>query len=218
MANTLGVNQPPFELGETLKGTDDSSGSSVLINKEKLGVIHDFQDVDYSVSGLTSSRSLLSGHTITAVALRNESGIALLPKRVVSLTETAGRSPFTSVDGYATVLLKDRCVLVDPWLSSSGVADDDIFWGIIGGPAIVLTPTAGADFNGDIAVNAPLVAATGATSGNSTSGRVSNVTLPGTTGATAAFSAAANILGYALSAKTTGNTAADMLVHWTIKF
>jgi hypothetical protein len=79
------------------------------------------------------------------------------------------------------------------------------------------TPTAGADFNGDIAAGAPLVAATGTTSGNSTGGRVSNVTLPGQTGETAAFSAAANLVGYALSARTTGVTDADILVNLCLR-
>lgn len=209
----LGVNQPPFELGSTMKGTDSSSGSSVLINTTVLGTFHEFPDVDYSL-GASSTRSLLSGMTIKAIALRNEFGAALLPKRVVLLTATAGRYLYTSVNGYARPYSIGPCVVVDPYLPSAGVADDDIFWGLYAGPAICLTPSAGADFaGGDIAVGNALVAATGSTSGNSTSGRVTNITLAGQTAGTAALTAAINMLGWAMSAKTTGVTNADILVN-----
>lgn len=207
----------PFELGTTLKGTATLDGTTSTVQEKVLGSRCVFQDIDYSATGLTSGRPLLSSAKIVAIALRNTSGITLLPKRLGLLDLTAGRGQIKNVDGYAHDLLIGPCVLIDPWLPAAGVADDDIFWGIIKGPALMLTPFAGADFNGDIAAGAPLVAATGTTSGNTTGGRVSNVTLPGQTGATAAFSAAANLVGYAMSARTTGVTHADILVNFALR-
>jgi len=212
MSSRLGVNQPPFELGTTMLGTDPSDGTT-LLNTGVLGTFHEFPDVDYSL-GASSTRTLLSGMTIKAIALRNVFGAALLPKRAVLLEKTAGRYMYTTVNGYARPYSIGPCVIVDPYLPSAGVADDDIFWGIYAGPAICLTPSAGADFAaGDIAVGDALVAATGSTSGNSTSGRVTNITLAGQTAGTAAMTAAINMLGWAMSARTTGVTNSDILVN-----
>lgn len=211
------AHEPPFQLGETLKGTESSTGTAVLINNDKLGIRCAFPHVDYSITGLTTARSLLSGEKICAIALRNTAGIALLPKRLVLLDVTAGYGMLKNADGYAHDLAIGPCVLVDPWLPSAGCADDDIFWGIYAGPAMCLTPTVAADFSTAIAAGAPLVAATGTTSGNSTGGRVSNITLPGQTGATAAFSMAQNLIGYALSARTTDVTNSDILVRLAVK-
>lgn len=210
---TLGSNQPLFELGTTLKGTMTNDGTTTTINEQVLGTRHEFTDADFS----GSAQPRLSGATIHAIALRNTSGITLLGKRLVLLDVTAGRGRLKNADGYAHDASMGLCVLVDPFLPSAGVADDDIFWGIYKGPALCLTPTVAADFNAAITAGAPLVAATGTTSGNSTGGRVSMVTLPGQTGATAAFSAAVNLVGYAMSARTTDITNSDVLVDMAVR-
>jgi hypothetical protein len=207
--------EPLFGLGTTLSGTDDDGN---LINDEALGTIYEFPSRDLSSSGIRGNKTRLTDRPIVAVALRNESGLTLYGKRVAKLTETAGYSLLESVDGYAAELADGNVVIIDEFLETDGVADDDIFWGIISGPVTVLTSTVGADFNGDIAVGSPLVAGTGSTTGNSTSGRVSNVTLAGQTAATAAFSMAHNLVGVALSAKTTGNTAADLLINAKLQY
>ena len=209
------VNDAPFELGETLTGTDDDGN---LVNDDVLGLIYEFPAVDTTATAIRGNKARKTGKTIKAVALRNESGLTLYGKRVVKLTETAGYSLVESVDGYAPTLADGNIVIVDDQLSSTGVADDDIFWGIISGPVTVLTSTVGADFNGDIAVGSPLVAATGSTSGNSTSGRVSNVTIAGQTAGTVAFQMADNLVGRALSARTTAETAEDLLIQACIRF
>lgn len=204
----------PFGLGETLKGKNADGDT---INETWLGTRVAFEHIDRSTTGLTTGKSRLSGDTVKAIVLRNTSGITLLPKRLVLLDVTAGYGMFKNADGYAHDLAIGPAVLVDPWLPSAGVADDEIFLGIYEGPALCLTPTVAADFNAAIAAGAPLVAATGTTSGNSTGGRVSNITLPGTTAGTVAFSMARNMIGYALSARTTDVTNSDILVRLAVQ-
>jgi hypothetical protein len=206
---------PPFDLGETLQGTDDDGN---LINTSWLGQIFEIPSstIPQFAAG---NRARRSGRPVVAVILRNESGQALLPKHVVNLTDTAGYSLLESADGYADALAQDHVAIVDEHLPSAGVADDDIFWGILKGPVTVLTPQeAGSQFNGDIAVGGHLVASTASTTLTANAGRVSNVTVVGQTGGTQAFSMARNILGFALSAKTTGNTDADLLICATIQY
>lgn len=205
---------PPFQLGETFKGKDADGNT---INETVLGTRCAFEVIDRTTTGLTTGKTRLTGDTVCAIALRNTSGIALLPKRLVLLDVTAGYGMFKNADGYAHDLAIGPCVLVDPWLPTAGVADDEIFWGIYQGPAMALTPTVAADFNAAISAGAPLVAATGTTSGNSTGGRVSNITLPGTTAGTVAFSMARNMIGYALSARTTDVTNSDILVRMAVQ-
>lgn len=206
-------NEPPFDLGETFDGVADDA--TTLINTELEGKIFEFPAVDYSASTIRGSRKPVSGRNLKAVCCRNTSGAALLGKRVGKFDEAAGYGSLYKVAGYCAVLADDAICVIDPWIPSAGVADDDLFWGIIEGPCPVLVPTAGADMNGDIAAHAPLVGATGATTGNSTSGRVSNVTLAGQTAGTASFNMARNLLGKALSARTTQETTAgtEILVH-----
>ncbi len=207
---------PPMELGEVLAGKD-SDGN--LINDQWLGQVFVFPASRVSAN-LRGGKNRRTGKPIKAILLRNESGITLYGKRLARLTPTAGYSLCESVNGYAAGSLACRNVVgIDEFLPSAGVADDAIFWGIIGGPFTVLVPATGAGMNGDIAVGNHLVAGTGTTTQSVTqSGRVSNITLPGTTGATDAVNMAAGIVGRALSARTTGETTAgtDLLVDLCI--
>jgi hypothetical protein len=114
-------------------------------------------------------------------------------------------------------------VLIDPYLDSNGVADDDIFWGLFYGPALVLLPLLGSDHTADIAVNDQLVAATGTTTGATTSGRVThvrfvNATDGSTIGHFGAFNMIAGRVGRAMSARTSQETTAgaDLLVDLNI--
>ena len=205
---------PPFGLGQSYKGTDDAGN---LINDEWLGRIYYFPANDptsTAARGMVSQ--LATGRYIKAVILRNTLGAPLTRKRLAMFERTAGYSLLESVNGYAAVLAEKFCVFVDGY-SDDTIADDDLFWGILEGPTIVLTPQSGDDFNGDIAVGAQLVAATGASTGHADQGRVANVTLPGQTGATQAFAMAANQVGIALSGRTTAETDSALLVHALIK-
>lgn len=210
---------PPFELGETYSGTDDSSN---LINPHWLGQIHEFPLNNDSGSEVRGNCKRLTGRTIKAIAVRNESGLTLYGKRLARLTRTAGYSLLESVDGYCDTFAEKLCGVIDPGIATNGVADDDIFWLIIEGPTTILSPAAGAAFNGDIAVGAQLVGATAATTGTSVAGRVSNlVYTAATSGSTVAIqdalNQALNHIGYALSARTTGETSEDLLINACIK-
>ena len=203
----------PFPLGESAPGTDDDGN---LITPDWLGKKFLIAANNISASGPIKDR--LTGRQIVAVPMRNTAGQAMLGKRVVQFERTAGYRSIDSFDGYAATLAEKGIGVLDEFLPAAGVADDDIAWVIVEGPVTVLTPDAGAAFNGDITVGAQLVAATAATTGTTVAGRLSNVTLPGQTGSTQAFQMAANQVGKALSARTTGETGADLLIHATIAF
>jgi hypothetical protein len=207
------LEDPPMFLGETLKGTDADGN---LINAERLGQIFTLPYGRVASPQVRAAKGRFTGHPITAVLLRNTSGGVLLGKRLGQLSRTAGFKPLQEVDGYSTTLANQGVVIIDSQLGSAGVASNDIFWGIIRGPATILTPIAGADFNGDIAVGGRLVSSTGTTTGATTSGRPSNVTMNATTGLTDAYKMAANAIGVAMSARTTGETNADLLLNATI--
>lgn len=208
---------PPFKLGETYKGTDDDGN---LLNPHWLGAIYEFPL--NNTTAVRGQKKRLTGRNVVAVALRNESGLTLYGKHLARLTRTAGYSLLQSVDGYCDALAEQSLVIIDPGLATNGVADDDIFWGIIGGPTTILTPEAGAAFNGDIAASSPLVGATAATTGTSVAGRVSNIAFTAATAGNTSngydgFRMAANLIGYALSARTTGETNSDLLIDACIR-
>jgi hypothetical protein len=205
---------PPMGLGESLSGTDADGN---LTNEDKLGMIHTFPAAVYS-GGPNRSKTVLTSKPIVAILMRNISGLTLLPKRLASIALTAGYGTTKNVDGYSVNNNRTGVVLIDPYLPTGGVADDDIFWGIIGGPAPCLVPMTGAGMNQDIVVGQILVAATGTTSGATTSGRISAFTAI-TADTTLAINVAAGVLGRAMSAKTTHQTTAgqDVLVDWAIR-
>lgn len=211
---------PPMELGQVLDGTDGTN----LQHEDKLGLIYTFAKYPLT-GGPLRGKSPNTGRPITAILLRNTSGITLLGKRLGQIERGAGYGGTKNVDGYSTTLANKHVVLIDPFLPSSGVGDDDCFWGIVSGPAPVLVPLAGADMNGDIALMAPLVSSTGTTTGATTSGRISNVTFTAATAGNTlngfdGFNMAYGVLGKALSARTTGETTAgtDLLVDWAIRY
>lgn len=206
----MAYSNPPFELGETLSGTD-SDGN--LINDEVLGTVYEFpyRGTGYGVTPRSSS------HVIKAIALRNDSGVTLKGKRLAVLDDTGGIGNYEKVKGYASVLREGHLVVIDDKIATNGVANNDIFWGVICGPQTILTPDAGAAFSGDIAISVDLIAATAAASTGDTAGRVSNVTLPGQTGATVAYQTVRNLIGRALSARTTGETGEDLLAFVNIR-
>ena len=134
---------PPFDLGETLKGTDSDSN---LINSHWQGAIFEFPDVDRTPA-LRGGKSRRSGNSLRAICVRNTSGGALT---VASLCMqfNVDTSDYT-VTTQATANTEGRkifgtCKAVtgavnlwggigDPELGSNTVADDDLFWIVIGG-------------------------------------------------------------------------------------
>lgn len=213
---------PPFELGETLDGT--ASDGTTLINSHLLGMIFEFPAKQVGAADNRGNKSRYTGKAIKAICLRNTSGIRLYGKRIGVLNGagTAGYDALHNCDGYAAGGIGNRAqiVVIDEYLATTGVADDDLFWGIIAGPVKVLVPALGSGFNGDIAVGNLLVNSTGTTSQSLTqSGRVANVTMNATTGLTDAFQMAANVVGWALSARTTQESTAgvDVLINACIR-
>lgn len=217
-----GLPNPPMELGTILTGTDDGTTTGNLINAEKLGQIYVFPASRMS-NLIRGAKSPFTGRPLTAVLLRNNSGITLLGKRLGQLSRVAGYAPCEQVLGYSTVLGNAGVVLIDPFLPSSGVPDKSIFWGILRGPALCLLPLTSTG-HADISVNDPLVGFTGTTTGATTSGRITKVQfIAATSGETGAglqaFTMAYNTLGRALSARTSQETTAgaDILVDFAIR-
>lgn len=163
-----------------------------------------FDDMDPAVT--SGARTRRSNRQCTCMLVRNVSAGVLLPKRVV--TFKAGYFG-KQVDGYCDVGAELCAGVVDEFVSSAGVAVNDLFWITVKGPTLMLTDLAGGA-NNPISELDRLVALTAATSGATTAGRVVTQSLAGATGVLAG--AIQNSFGVAMSAKTTANTNADILV------
>lgn len=196
---------PPFERGKTFYdgATIDSNN---LGGAHLEGTIWEFEDVDLSPT--TGAKKIRTGRTVTCMIVRNASAGAILPKRLVTLQQSAGNY-HGRVDGYATTTAQQDSYPVDEFLPSAGCPANDLCYIVIEGPAVVLTDLAGGA-NNVINIGDAVVALTAATSGATTSGRVKP---QDTTGATTPLAKEImNRIGRALSAKTTANTNADLLV------
>jgi hypothetical protein len=169
------TNDPPFALGQTLGVSSATDGTGWV------GAIKQFPDVDPTTGAIRSNRLK------TCIAVRNSSGVALLPKRVVVFSSGS----LSDVDGYAADTGVPPAGVVDEHLNSSGVANNDVFWLTVSGPTEVkLGPAQQA------AADATLVALTAATS------TVATTAGQAQTAANAALQV--HYIGRALSAGTTG--------------
>lgn len=182
---------PPFDLGETLKGTDDDSN---LINTHWEGAIYSFPDVDRSV-GPRAGRTRRSGAAIRAVCVRNTSGGALtVAKKALKFDltpgATTGRKLLGSVDAQSSAVNQFGGV-GDNELTTT-VASNDLFWCIVGGPAEVLFKDSANIAIGDLLITSSSAgAADEAAAGSATIG----------------MTAAVNILGRALEADASTSSA-----------
>ena len=177
------MSDPPFSLGQTLGVSSTADGTGWV------GAVKHFPDVDPATGKVRSNRLK------TCVAVRNSSGGALLPKRVVRFkVGTAGIGVFSEVDGYSAVTNEERVGVVDEHLAASGVADKDVFWVTVAGPTEVAVALSGTD----VAVGDRLAAITAATAGATTAGRVT----PSSVGAatTGAGNNGRGVIGIACSA------------------
>jgi len=134
---------PPFDLGETLKGTDDDSN---LINSHWQGAIFEFPDVDRTPA-LRGGKSRRSGNALRAICVRNTSGGALTVASLccqfnVAVGDYTVTSQATANSEYRKVFSTCKAVTAavnlwggigDPELGSDTVADDDLFWVVISG-------------------------------------------------------------------------------------
>lgn len=188
------------ELGTTYKGeatiADADVGQSAAIE----GATKLF--VDRAPGQAAGAKTRRSNRMRRFVLVRNVTGSALLPKRLVKWA-TGYRG--MRVDGYVRLDYDEAAGVVDENLPAAGAPDNHLFWICTKGPHLVKTALAGSALNviteGDI-----LVALTAVTSGSTTSGRVF------TAASTMTGNQALSAVGFAMSAKTTANTNADVLV------
>lgn len=193
---------PPFGRGETYfngVGATTTDPSAGIVGKEWV-----FEDVN------PNTRAVRSNKSVKCRAVRNVSGIALLPRRLSVFQHVSDGEGF-EVDGY-TATVAARGYLIDEYLPAAGVAANDICWIVVEGPAEGITDLATAD---TIAVGDKLVALTAATSQATTAGRVD---LFDATGATLPLAnQIMHYIGHALSAITSGQTNSAILIdvgHW----
>ena len=192
---------PPFARGNTFYNglTIDSND---LGGPQLLG--HEWVFDDRESTQTASSGAVRSSQFVTTRAVRNLSGFAVLPKRAVKL-DALGEN----IVGYALTLAESRVALVDEYLLSAGCPNNDICWVVVEGPAIGLTALEGTGVN-VITAGDRLVAQTAATSGATTAGRLVPQTLTGATSPLA--DQIQNAVAHAVTARTTANTNADVLV------
>lgn len=215
------MENPPFPRGDTYYGPDRTIDTADLDTKLE-GMEWEFEDLDYSVTGAKPSRT---GRLVKCRLVRNVSGIPLLPKRCVTYQKSAGNY-YKRVDGYSTITADSVAGVVDEWLPTAGVRNNDLFWMVVEGPTECLNDL-DAVTGTRIDVGNLLIALTAVTSQATTAGRVRAVnptaasTFTELTGLTVseanttdgtALAIAANIIGRALSARTSANTNSGVLV------
>jgi hypothetical protein len=193
---------PPFGLGQTLGiiGANDSLvGISGSYGDNWVGAVKEFTDVNPTTGQVRSNRRKV------CIAVRNTSGVALLPKRVVRLSGT-GTGLFGSADGYASVANEALCGVVDEFLPAGGVAANDVFWVTVDGPTEVSVALSGSD----VAVRDRLSVITSAASTSTTAGRVTVSPLSSSTAG--ANDNGIGVIGFAASAGATTGSAVLALV------
>jgi len=197
----------PFARGRTFfhgKTVDSSDlpGTSIL------GQVHVFQDTDPSDE--TKHRS---NGDVVAIAVRNVSGVALLPKTIVQFkTDAIGKE----VDGNANSYSQKVAGVVDDHLPAAGCLDDDICWIIVKGPCLVKSSYTTLGLAA--AINDPVHAKTAAasTAGATESGRFDRNAAAAATGADALL-VSQNAIGTAITARTAGDTNTDTLIDLSIR-
>jgi len=196
---------PPFGLGQTLGiiGNNDSYwglASGASYGDQWVGAVKEFTDVNPTNGQVRSNRRKV------CIAVRNTSGGALLPKRVVRLAGN-GTALFGAADGYASVANEPLCGVVDEFLPAAGVAANDVFWVTVDGPSEVAVALSGSD----VAVRSALSVVTAATSGATTAGRVTVSPLSSSTAGS--NDNGIGVIGYAASAGATTGSAVLALIR-----
>lgn len=170
------------------------------------GVEMVFDDLDWSVTGPMKPHRTYRKRLCRLV--RNVSGVNLLPKRT-AVYATASGLYGNRVDGYGSLTAQRLAGVIDEWLPSTGVPNLALFWITVEGPSLCLTDIASLG-SATIAVGENVVGLTAATSQATTAGRIREQDLSGATAILADH--AVNRIGVAMSAATTGQTNADILV------
>lgn len=168
--------------------------------------------------GVKPGRTTSNARDQVVRLMRNVSGVTLYAKQLVQVDST---NP-NRILGRQNVLF-GPAYPIDEFLPATGVPNGDLCWVVIGGPALCLTPMTGAEFNAvSIAAGDILGAATtngGSTAAGSTApaGRVAavlpvNVAITTNTQYSELLRYATGWFGRAVSAMTSGQTNADILI------
>lgn len=210
-------NTAPFGLGKTHYGeseTIDVSSSYANVNGIHLeGRACYHGDVAAPISGALGV--LRSSDIRKTRIVRNCSGVTLQGGMVVYYSVPGKR-----VGGKGYITAQKIAGVVDSHLGTTGVRDGDLFHIVVDGAVLCKTPIAPGDIiSTNIAVGDNLFALTAATSGATTAGRLraspaSHSTLELTDTANSLYigNFMRNVVGVAMSAATTANTNADLLV------
>lgn len=207
----------PFPRGTTYLANCGTLTSTMA--DQWVGQEYEVLDWDFSAN----PRTLRSNRKVRVRVVRNVSGVALPPKRLVTLardnaknvtgaTAVAGVAGSTQVGGIAR-LPTVKTYPVDEWLPTAGVPANDLFYIVIRGPAIVMGSVANyttAIAAGDILHSALTATTSAVTNGVTQGGRIGEIL--DISGTTVAFGGLVNRLGRALSANATDTTNSGILV------
>ena len=194
-------------LGNAISGQDTDG---TLRNDKFLGGLRWFESLDRDRIAMLP-RGLDDGAWICAIMLRNTSGGALLPGNLARLNVTGSGSDmlYTEAVGYGNALWLRTVVLIDPWIPAAGVPDDDLFWGIIKGPAPGRSSASGGDMQSRVQAGSPVFCSASA---------LGRITGPKATPAssTEAYQQAVSALGTAAETILLSAPGTTGLVYWNI--
>jgi hypothetical protein len=182
---------PPFERGSTYSNGEPIDANDLGgLNLE--GKEFEFED---DVHG--------TGHRVRVRVVRNVSGGRLKPKKLVKFAAGAyGRR----VDGYTTAVASHGFP-ADELLPPQGVAPNDLFYIVVGGPAVVRSTATGTP---TVASGGKVVAGAAA---NQEAADAGTIVAQDLTGATATLgNNLQNAIGRAVGALAAGDTSKDVLI------
>jgi hypothetical protein len=200
------------EVGQTLYAgnTIDTNNLKGLNLEGQIKVVEDI-DLSSAESAKPTRSGAASGRKRKLMLVRNMSGITIYGKRLVTLNPLTKR-----IEGFA-ITTAQLCFPVDEFLGTNGCPHGDMCWVVVAGPAIVRTLMASQTANiaaGDLIAAATVNAASTAAGTTGTPGRPDSISITALTTAAqglAVLNHARNAFT-ALSAATTGQTNADLLV------
>jgi hypothetical protein len=183
--------------GQTyLTGPGRTPGTTGQSNKLE-GIRKEFSDRDSTAVG---PNVLRSQKRVTMALVRNVSGAVLASKATVSWA-TGQRNK--RVGGYCSVDFAEVAGVVDEFIGSAGVPNNDLFWLAVKGPALIRKSLA-ADATCLIPEGTVITALTANGTTATTAGRIQPF-IP-TSVVTQAISSVLNRVGRAISASTTSQT------------
>jgi hypothetical protein len=202
----------PFAIGSTALGGNATIGATdkqEFVGKEYLIEDLNYSSQPYAPRAYYGSAGEMMLKRVRVV--RNTSGIAILPRQLCIFKggfygqQVNGLAYASAMEGYPA----------DEFLPAAGVANNDLFYVVVDGPAECLTDLAGGATNNWTAttggVNSWATALTAVTSQSTTAGRVYPQDL---TGATANLAnQIQHRIGLVLSALTTSQTNAAILLY-----